>query len=325
MSILIECCFCGKKVNRYRSQINNNNFCSYDCFQSYRKSRTLNHDFFEKIDNQMNAYWLGFLYADGNISNKNRKQKSINLTLSRRDKKHVELFASIFGSNVRDYSRIKNEKECLSSVCSVTSEKLWNDLNSKGLKPNKTYINEDHIIDYVPRNLINHFIRGFFDGDGGISINIKTGGSVFHMVGLYNFLERLRVILQENCLLSDGNIFSKQCSNDIHMLEWGGALQLRAISNFLYRDAEIFLERKKNRFEKVINKYENFVKKRGCSFRGVYKSWNKFYSSIYYDKKSHYLGAYDNEIDAARAYDAEIIKLNKPRYKLNFLNEKNNE
>lgn len=35
--------------------------------------------FFEKIDTQEKAYWLGFLYADGNISSNKRKQKSITL------------------------------------------------------------------------------------------------------------------------------------------------------------------------------------------------------------------------------------------------------
>lgn len=34
-----------------------------------------NDSYFEKIDNENKAYWLGFLYADGCVSEKSKKIK----------------------------------------------------------------------------------------------------------------------------------------------------------------------------------------------------------------------------------------------------------
>ena len=37
-------------------------------YVSKKRIYTLNEDFFSEIDNEIKAYWLGFIYADGNIS-----------------------------------------------------------------------------------------------------------------------------------------------------------------------------------------------------------------------------------------------------------------
>lgn len=47
----------------------------------YRKY-TFNFNFFEKIDNELKAYWLGFLYADGCIHKINKYgEQELSLTL----------------------------------------------------------------------------------------------------------------------------------------------------------------------------------------------------------------------------------------------------
>ena len=56
-----------------------------------------NENYFEKIDTEDRAYWLGFLYADGNVSygkdkNGNKKGCTVEVTLSEKDKSHLYKF-----------------------------------------------------------------------------------------------------------------------------------------------------------------------------------------------------------------------------------------
>ena len=48
---------------------------------------SLNEDYFKKIDTETKAYWLGFLYADGQISADSRY--SLRLALSKKDYNHI--------------------------------------------------------------------------------------------------------------------------------------------------------------------------------------------------------------------------------------------
>ena len=64
---------------------------------------SVNQDYFENIDNEWKAYWLGFLYADGcitikrNSNNQNKMDYNIDLTL--KDKEHIIKFLNSVQSN----------------------------------------------------------------------------------------------------------------------------------------------------------------------------------------------------------------------------------
>ena len=61
-------------------------------------------NFFEKIDSEAKAYWLGFLYADGyihrNYKNGKIKSMSLELSLKSEDRAHLENFLRDIRSNV---------------------------------------------------------------------------------------------------------------------------------------------------------------------------------------------------------------------------------
>ena len=48
-------------------------------------------DAFDRIGDEPTAYWLGFLFADGNLSS-DRARRSVRLSLAERDEAHVEQF-----------------------------------------------------------------------------------------------------------------------------------------------------------------------------------------------------------------------------------------
>tara|TARA_Y100000310_G_C20699497_1_gene828391 strand:+ start:5021 stop:5998 length:978 start_codon:yes stop_codon:yes gene_type:complete len=324
MKVKLICHFCKSGFKRYKSAKKyKRDFCSYECFQKFRISQTKNHDFFCKIDEERKAYWFGFLYADGNISKKNRKQKNVTLELSIKDKEHVEKFANIFDSNCKIYSHNKNNVIYKSCKCLITSPQLWQDLYDKELVPVKTYKNNDEMFNFIPNDLLKHFIRGFFDGDGGIMFNKKTNGVSFHMVGTLKILQKIQSILCKELGISSTNIFPrKEVSNNIYVLAWAGIHQISLIGDYIYKDASIWLERKKEKIDKIKKKSVKKLLQGSSKYKGVSKGKYSYTSSIWHEKSSHFLGSFQNEIAAAEAYDKAVIKFKKPLYRLNFAENK---
>lgn len=118
----------------------------------------LNKDFFKVIDNEVKAYILGFIYADGYIESNNR---TLSFNINERDidilhkiKYHIECGNPIRKSSTKNCVRLH-----LSSV------ELVNDLIKLGVTRHKTNtISLPNLRD----DLLRHFLRGYFDGDGHI-------------------------------------------------------------------------------------------------------------------------------------------------------------
>ena len=130
-----------------------------------------NHNFFEKIDKEQKAYYLGFIITDGYVGD-----KDVVLELKSVDKHIIETFvASINGNNkVHEIIRESNsfsKKGCITSRLNFRSEKMVNDLKCLGIKRGKTY---NITVPTLPCHLERHFWRGVLDGDGYVScINRK--------------------------------------------------------------------------------------------------------------------------------------------------------
>ena len=138
-----------------------------------------NFDFFETIDTEEKAYWLGFLYADGYIGS---KDFSVGLNISLKDIDHLKKFNDALdykkGLNISETHQFhstsnKNKNgEIMYMVSTVIrNKKLWIDLNKKGCVPNKSLIlqfpNENI---FKTKKLIYDFIRGYVDGDGTLGV-----------------------------------------------------------------------------------------------------------------------------------------------------------
>lgn len=138
----------------------------------------INHDYFDNIDTETKAYLLGFFIADGYIENNRiRIQNSVD------DLEIIELFrkeltpeTTICYTNKQNGVKFR-KKQC---TAGLTSEHMTNLFKEKyGIIQRKTY-NKDFIFHFntIPLNLIRHFVRGYFDGDGSVSF-IKTKSSIF--------------------------------------------------------------------------------------------------------------------------------------------------
>lgn len=128
--------------------------------------------FFNEIDTEEKAYWLGFLTADGYVQD---LKDSIELCLAEIDKEHIEKFKrDIESSHKIGKKTVKlNDKLFNAYRISIKDKQMANDLRKYGFTSNKSY--DAYIpIDQINNKFINHYIRGFFDGDGSIYLGTKN-------------------------------------------------------------------------------------------------------------------------------------------------------
>ena len=213
----------------------------------YRAKKMFNERFFQVIDTEEKAYWLGFLYADGCVTN-----KAVRLEISIKDRKHLEKFKDILQyQNAHFYFR----KDIESILLHMNSSVMVQDLEKLGCVKKKTYILQFPNTEQVPLSLIHHFMRGYFDGDGCIYVHPKLYSiSTFSLVGTLDFLQRYQEVLNQGiCKTTTNKIYSLKSQN-IGSISFGGSLQVKKIYDFLYHDATLYLERKKEKFDIVISR-----------------------------------------------------------------------
>lgn len=164
------------------------------------KLHTYNENFFEKVDTEEKAYWLGFLYADGcvfesyNKNTGNLKARTLQLSLAIVDENHLLNFANTLGENLHVYygSTKLNGKEFKYCKVDINNRKITSDIIQKGCTPRKslTLTFPDEII--LPENLKRHFVRGYFDGDGCVHVNKKTTSYVVNFVGTMDIIQEIQ-------------------------------------------------------------------------------------------------------------------------------------
>lgn len=265
--------------------------------------------FFFNIDDEDKAYWFGFIAADGYIS-KSNKQLAFNQ--SSVDDCHLMKFAKIFNSTTKivDVFDKRTKKAYVKSRFVLSSKKICSDLIDKGIFNKKSLTMTDECANYVPESLLNHFIRGYFDGDGCIR-EYKNEYS-FALAGTEMFLDRIKKILKIKIGVSDvKNSFNR----GINQISYGGNRQLLRIREWLYSNSTVFLERKKETFENIEIKKNKTTGYTGVHWCNTKKKW---IARIYFCGKMKYLGSFNNDIDAAKSYDTFICQSGIPKYKLNF-------
>lgn len=202
------------------------------------KKSTANDNFFNQINTEEKAYWLGFLYADGYIT----KDGKIGCTLATKDEEHLKKFQTDIETNypIRTYTQTKGYAPGTLYVrIQICSQQLIQDAIKHGLVPNKTKILTFPAT--IPQDLLRHFLRGYIDGDGSWKIDKRAHcGYSLAICGTKEFLDNAapHLGLSPNKVYRHKNVFS---------LETTGNDTLR-VMHLVYKDAKVFLERKYERY-----------------------------------------------------------------------------
>lgn len=220
-------------------------------YRHYRK-HFFNQNFFEVIDTEAKAYFLGLMYADGS---NHKTGNIITIGLQEPDKYILEKFMECLDGTCRleyfkpdtsgEYNRQGQYKMWMHSA------KMTQDLINLGCGYNKTYTLNSDFLHKIPNNLIHHFIRGYFDGDGCVSIHGKSTWSV-SFVGTESMMNWLKKYLENQLNLNNRTVINCKYSEILFSLFYSAVADIKKIYNYLYKDATIFLTRKKEKFEKEI-------------------------------------------------------------------------
>lgn len=233
-----------------------------------------NKDYFQIIDSRDKAYWLGFLYADGSINRyyKNDKLKamSVELQLCNEDRHHLEKFNQSIESNIEIHDKVSryNDKEYRSSRLCICCTKMCYDLIDKGCIPNKTFDICMPSEDVVPDFLIRDFLRGFFDGDGCISVTQRNNKPHIevNIVGIETMLQDITSYLIDKKIITvNPKIFRDKRSSASSVFFYGDTA--KDFLDYIYDDCgDLCLDRK---YDKYLDFYSNYQLGR----HGVY--WNE--------------------------------------------------
>lgn len=215
-----------------------------------RQIFNINQDYFSNIDTEGKAYFLGLLYADGcMVSNR----YAFTISLQEKDKFILEDFKKElnYSGNLK-FINYKIKKESYSNQYNlrISNKKLYTDLIKLGLIPKKSLILNFPTKEQVPEYLIHHFIRGYFDGDGSVSIS-PNGQRFISMLGTFEFLTEVKNIFENLKLIRNKNKLRrpKQYQNNTYIYKVGGNRQILPLIEFLYKDSTYFLKRKKEKLK----------------------------------------------------------------------------
>ncbi len=128
--------------------------------------KSVNHNFFKKWSPNM-AYVLGFFAADGNMIRNKLGGYYISIEIT--DKELLEKIRGIMESDHKISSRRRPNKinQKTSYRLRIGNKTIFNDLLDLGITPGKSLTIE---LPRIPSKYFNHFVRGYFDGDGCVNI-----------------------------------------------------------------------------------------------------------------------------------------------------------
>ena len=222
----------------------------------------INKDLFDVIDTQEKAYLLGFIYADGCNSG---DEKCIKIEVATPDRDILEKISKLIwienpSNHIKDLVRTRSiggreERDYRSSYLNIHSKHYCTKLTEMGCVPAKSLILK------FPEWLTNpelqrHFIRGHYDGDGGIHISgIYKSMVTTKITSTKEFCGSVRNIVENQTGIKFGEPReSNKSGHNTYCIDMSGARQIENFLNWLYKDATIWLDRKYNLYLELIEK-----------------------------------------------------------------------
>lgn len=198
-------------------------------------SKMVDNHFFSNIDTPEKAYVLGFAFADGSISpnRKNQTMYCFSLSIMESDRYLLEDIKDIMHCTHAIQVTNGNNRYSTRNQChlGITSKQIYRDLLRLGMDT------KEHIPN-MSQDLIPHFIRGYFDGDGCVSVS-KRNDIEMKILGKESFLNELNQYI---------NFSHARYKKGIYEIRKGGINNALRFYKYIYQDATIYLKRKFYKF-----------------------------------------------------------------------------
>lgn len=222
-------------------------------YRNYQNELKVRTDLFSKIETEEDAYWLGFILADGYISD----DGDFELSLNYNDYFHLIKFAKYCEFPLEKV--VKKQpvgKKYYRCRIAFATQHLQENFNKVGIIARKSLILQFPPVSILNNNLVRHFLRGYVEGDGSFNLYYRKNKTIKYLsiLGTNQFLEQIIQILNQNVelyLKTKKRLYQRYKDKNNYSLEYSGK-SCENILHWLYKDATIFLDRKyeiyKNKF-----------------------------------------------------------------------------
>ncbi len=197
----------------------------------------LNQSTFSTANNELLAYTIGLITADGSI---NAAEKSVSICLTQSDGYILEkINTDLLNGNGHILLCHKEDKRPR-MVLQFHGKEIVRNLAKYGIVYNKTYC-LSALSKEIPEEFYHHYIRGLFDGDGVCSKSdgrVSVGYCAHQKEFTADFANKMHELLNlpKNKLFNTGGCWD---------IRWGAVKDVINFYNYIYKDATIFLGRKK--------------------------------------------------------------------------------
>lgn len=219
----------------------------------YPKARIFNPElkerFFQTIDTEEKAYFLGLLIADGNVfKDDTGRQASISITLDLNDEYMLHKFKEVLHANT---SVGHDGRGC--GQIAVRSNLMADDLQQYGVVPRKTELT--YLPANIPSNMMPHLIRGIFDGDGSIQAHINEKDPSkrflhdFSFCGTHKLMEEIAAYCYQAVPLQDLPTVYDYKDKQLSDIKIRTIADMHLFGEWMYQNATIYLIRKKEKYD----------------------------------------------------------------------------
>lgn len=206
---------------------------------------SLNADYFDDIDTEYKAYFLGLLYGDGS-NDYGTKNNRITITMLKEDalellepfRKELNLSRQLIPAKGR-----KSDGTAGSDLLTLT---VYNKHMSQALARWGVVKNKHASLSFptISPSLYRHFVRGFFDADGYV------GSSRGFQCGIHSNSKQLLLDIKDVVNL-ECKFYTRQQSNESYQLAFTSMKEAEQFHNWMYKNASIYLPRKARRISNV--------------------------------------------------------------------------
>ncbi len=212
----------------------------------------VNEVFFDQWSDQM-AYVLGFLYADGSLEDASYiRGKYVRVTNTDHDR--IEAIKKLLDSEHTVVQEDKGGNYKRRYLLRIGNSKMYDQLISLGLTPRKSLTMK---FPKVPEKYLGPFVRGYFDGDGCVYLEMRATGRPKRLLTVFTsgskaFLQQLHLQLQSHAGIAGSGLYAHGSTKGAYQLRYSSEDSSR-LFKLMYGKAiepDLFLRRKYDIFKR---------------------------------------------------------------------------